>query len=259
MAIVGLLLAALMGLSLGLLGGGGSILAVPILKYVVGFGAKEAIASSLAVVGLTSLFGAIGHWRAGNVNSRVALVFGVVAMGGTYLGARLAVFFSGAAQLALFAVVMLLTAYFMFRENGSDGAEEKSDGGFSGEKMSYALIVLEGLAVGILTGLVGVGGGFLIVPALVVLGKVPMKEAVGTSLLVIAMKSVSGFAGYLGQVEIRWGYLALFTAVAIVGGLGGTYLVRYVPQGALKKVFAIFLVVMGAFILYQNWEVVPFV
>jgi uncharacterized membrane protein YfcA len=258
MAPLGLLLAGLMGISLGLLGGGGSILAVPILKYVVGFGAKEAIASSLAVVGLSSLFAAIGHWRAGNVNLRVALTFGTVAMAGTYLGARLAVFFSGAAQLALFGVVMIVAAYFMFRENGPNVAEDGPDGDFSGKGMSYGLIVVEGLAVGVLTGLVGVGGGFLIVPALVVLGNVPMKEAVGTSLLVIAMKSTSGFAGYLGQVEVRWGYLALFTAVAIAGSLGGTYLVRYVPQGALKKAFAVFLVVMGAFILYQNRGVIPF-
>jgi len=258
MAVMGLLLAALMGLSLGLLGGGGSILAVPILKYVVGFEAKEAIASSLAVVGLTSLFGAIGHWRAGNVNLRVALVFGAVAMAGTYLGARLAVFFSGSAQLALFAAVMLLAAYFMFRENGPDPAEEEPYGRSSGKRMSYTLIVVEGLAVGVLTGLVGVGGGFLIVPALVVLGKVPMREAVGTSLLVIAMNTASGFAGYLGQVEVRWGYLALFTVVAVAGGLGGTHLVRYVPQTALKKAFAVFLVVMGIFILYQNRGAIPF-
>lgn len=259
MAIVGLLLAVLMGLSLGLLGGGGSILAVPILKYVVGFGAKEAIASSLAVVGLTSLFGAIGHWRAGNVNLRVALVFGGVAMAGTYLGARLAAFFSGAAQLALFAAVMLLAAYFMFRENGSHPTKEESDSDSSDKRRrtSYSLIVVEGIAVGVLTGLVGVGGGFLIVPALVVLGKIPMKEAVGTSLLVIAMKSASGFAGYLGQVEVRWGYLALFTMVAIAGGLGGSHLVRYVPQMALKKAFAVFLVVMGVFILYQNRGAIP--
>jgi uncharacterized protein len=124
--------------------------------------------------------------------------------------------------------------------------------------MSYGLIVVEGLAVGVLTGLVGVGGGFLIVPALVVLGKVPMKEAVGTSLVVIAMKSAAGFAGYFGQVEIRWSYLAMFTAVAIAGSLGGTYLVRYVPQGVLKKAFAVFLIVMGIFILYQNRGAVPF-
>src|SRR5215208_1130731 len=251
MAIVGLLLAALMGLSLGFLGGGDSILAVPILKYVAGFGAKEAIASSLAVVGLTSLFATIGHWRAGNVNLRVALVFGSVAMAGTYLGARLAVFFSGAAQLALFAVVMIVAAYFMLRENGPKSAEDGLDSDSPGKSMSYGLIVVEGVAVGVLTGLVGVGGGFLVVPALVVLGKVPMKEAVGTSLLVIAMKSAAGFVGYFGQVEVRWGYLALFTAVAIAGSLGGAYLVRYVPQEALKKTFAVFLIVIGVFILYQ--------
>ena len=258
MAIIGLLLAALMGISLGLLGGGGSILAVPILTYVVGFGAKEAIASSLAVVGLTSFFAAVGHWRSGNVNVRVALIFGAVAMTSTYLGARLAVFFSGAAQLALFAAVMIVAAYFMFRENGSNSPEDGSDEDYAGKRMSYGLIVVEGLAVGVLTGLVGVGGGFLIVPALVVLGKVPMKVAVGTSLLVIAMKSAAGFAGYLGQVEVRWGYLALFTAAAIAGSLGGTYLVRYVPQGTLKKAFAVFLIVMGVFILYQNRGVLPF-
>src|SRR5215204_259458 len=258
MAIVGLLLAVLMGISLGLLGGGGSILAVPILKYVVGFGAKEAIASSLAVVGLTSLFAAVGHLRSGHVNLRVALIFGTVAMAGTYLGARLAVFFSGAAQLALFAVVMIVAAYFMFRENGPKSAEGGLDSDSPGKSMSYGLIVVEGVAVGVLTGLVGVGGGFLIVPALVVLGKVHMKEAVGTSLLVIAMKSAAGFVGYLSQVQISWIYLGLFTAVAIAGSLGGTYLVRYVPQGALKKIFAVFLVVMGAFILYQNRGAIPF-
>src|SRR5690606_20392361 len=115
MTTLGIALAALIGLSLGLLGGGGSILTVPIFVYVLGFGAKEAIAMSLAVVGATSLLGAIGHWRVGNVNLRVAGIFGVVAMAGTYVGARLAVYFSGAAQLMLFAVVMLAAAYFMFR------------------------------------------------------------------------------------------------------------------------------------------------
>lgn len=256
MAVVGLLLAVLMGLSLGLLGGGGSILAVPILTYVVGLEAKEAIAASLAVVGLTSLFGAASHWRTGNVNLRVALIFGAVAMAGAYLGARLAAFFSGTAQLALFAAVMLLAAYFMFRENGPD-PDEAADEETSGNSMSYVLIVVEGLVVGVLTGLVGVGGGFLIVPALVVLGKVPMKKAVGTSLLVIAMKSTSGFAGYLGQVDLQWGYLALFSVAAIAGSLGGTRLVRHIPQTGLKKAFAIFLVVMGIFILYQNRGAIP--
>jgi len=251
MAILGLLLAALIGLSLGLLGGGGSILTVPIFVYVLGFGAKEAIAMSLAVVGAVSLFGAVGHWRAGNVNLRVALIFGAVAMLGTYLGARLAVYFSGAAQLALFAVVMLVAAFFMFRDRPVAATVAASQGA-SVTEMPLLLIVLEGLAVGVLTGLVGVGGGFLIVPALVLLGKLPMKHAIGTSLLVIALKSAAGFYGYLGQVEVPWAFMTLFTAVAIVGILGGTYLVRYVPQHALKRAFSVFLVVMGGFILYQN-------
>jgi uncharacterized protein len=248
MDALGLLLGALIGLSLGVLGGGGSILTVPIFVYVLGYGAKEAIAMSLAVVGATALFGAAGHWRAGNVNFRVALVFGGVAMVGTYLGARLSVFFSGTAQLALFAVVMLVAAFFMLRDTGPAlrAPVERSS------TLSLLLIVLEGLAVGVVTGLVGVGGGFLIVPVLVLLGGLPMKQAVGTSLLVIALKSAAGFYGYLGQVEVPWAFMTLFSAVAIVGILGGTYLVRFVSQQALKRTFAVFLLVMGGFILYQN-------
>lgn len=188
-SVIGLLLAALIGVSLGLLGGGGSILVVPVFVYVLGFGAKEAIAMSLAVVGLTSLFGAYGHWRAGNVDLRVALIFGAVAMAGTYLGARVAVFFSGAAQLILFAGAMIAAAVFMFRDRtpGAEDVDGEAIYSNTSKRMSLKLIVPEGLAVGVLTGLVGVGGGFLIVPALVLLGKVPMKVAVGTSLLVIAM------------------------------------------------------------------------
>ena len=251
MLILGTVLAAFIGLSLGLLGGGGSILTVPIFVYVLGFGAKEAIAMSLAVVGATSLFGALSHWRAGNVNLRVALIFGVVAMAGTYLGARLAVYFSGAAQLTLFAVVMLVAAVFMFRKGKPDAGETVA-GGAQVKDMPIALIVIEGVAVGVLTGLVGVGGGFLIVPALVLLGGLPMKQAVGTSLLVIAMKSAAGFYGYLGQVEVQWAFMGVFTAVAIVGIVAGTYLVRFVSQAQLKRAFAVFLLVMGGFILWQN-------
>jgi uncharacterized protein len=255
--LLGFAAAALIGLSLGLLGGGGSILTVPIFVYLLGFGAREAIAMSLAVVGAVSLFGAAGHWRAGNVNVRVALIFGSVAMVGTYLGARLAIFVSGAAQLALFAVVMLVAAVFMFRDRGT--APELLAGP-AGEvpvqPMPLGLIVVEGMAVGVLTGLVGVGGGFLIVPALVLLGKLPMKQAVGTSLLVIAMKSATGFLGYLDQVVVPWGFMALFTMVAMVGIVGGTYLVRFVSQAQLRRTFAVFLVVMGSFILYQNRSVV---
>lgn len=256
MIIAGLALAAIVGLSLGMLGGGGSVLTVPIFVYVLGLDAKEAIAMSLAVVGVTSLFGAYSHWRAGNVNLRIALIFGSVAMAGTYLGARLAVFFSGPAQLLLFAVVMLAAAYFMIRDRRpAASATGTGDGEVAIARMPLGHIVLEGIAVGVLTGLVGVGGGFLVVPALVVLGRLPMKQAIGTSLLVISMKSASGFYGYLGQVDVDWTLLSLFTIVAVAGILAGTLLVRHVSQQTLRRSFAGFLMAMGAFILVLNIDV----
>lgn len=251
--MLGAALGLLIGLSLGMLGGGGSILTVPVFVYVLGFGAKEAIAMSLAVVGATSMFGAIAHWRCGNVNLRIALIFGVVAMVGTYLGARLAVLFSGSAQLVLFALVMLAAAYFMLRDSGTARFGRRLE--LRGEDpgtMPLPLIVLEGIGVGVLTGLVGVGGGFLIVPALVLLGKVPMKQAVGTSLIVIAMKSLAGFYGYLDQVDVAWAFMALFGAATVTGILLGTFLVRFVAAGALRRAFAVVLVAMGTIILYQN-------
>lgn len=249
MEMLGLALAVLIGLSLGLLGGGGSILAVPILVYVVGLGAKQAIASSLIVVGISSLFGALSHRRAGNVDLRTAIPFGVVAMGGAFLGARLALRVNGTVQLLVFAAVMLVAAVFMFRgrpkEFGATG--DRTPG------IRRGLAAGAGLSVGALTGFVGVGGGFLIVPALVLVARLPMKRAVGTSLLVIAMNSAAGFAGYLGHVEFPWRILGLFTAAAIGGIVPGTCLVRYVSQDTLRRAFAMFLLVVGSFILQQNW------
>lgn len=244
MIIVGLGLAALIGLSLGVLGGGGSILTVPIFVYVLGFGAKPAIAMTLPVVGTTSLIGAVSHWRQGNLDLRVALLFGAVAMTGAYLGARLAFLLTGAEQLAILGVVMLGAAVSMLRG--------RPEGDASLPRRPMPVILAAALAVGVLTGLVGIGGGFLAVPALVLLARTPMKQAVGTSLLVIAMNSAAGFAGYLGQVEIPWGFLTSFTAVAVVGILAGTRIVRYVSQQQLRRAFAIFLFAMAAFVLYQN-------
>ncbi|MDQ3658753.1 MAG: sulfite exporter TauE/SafE family protein [Actinomycetota bacterium] len=251
MTFLGLLLAIFMGLALGLLGGGGSILAVPILVYAFGFGAKEAVAASLAVVGLTSLFGAAEHWRRDRVRLSVALVFGLFAAVGAYLGAQLAGFLSGAVQLSLFGVVMLIAAFFMLRngEPDEDGEEAPSEGSVGRLFLRFAA---PGIGVGVLTGVVGVGGGFLIVPVLVLLGEIPMAAAVGTSLLVLAMNSFAGFAGYLGKVEIQWGIMSLFAALAVAGSFVGAYLVRFVPQHALKRGFAVFLIVMAVFILYEN-------
>lgn len=247
--LLGFALAALIGLSLGVLGGGGSILTVPVFVYVLGFGAKEAIVMSFPVVGATSLFGAIGHWRAGNVELRTAVLFGLVAMAGSYAGARLAVLVSGTAQLTLLAVVMLVAAASMLR---TPPAASEGEATGSGNKRRLVTVSIAGIAVGVLTGFVGIGGGFLIVPALVILAKTPMKQAVGTSLLVITMNSALAFLGYRGQVPIPWGFIALFTTVAVAGILAGTYLVRFVSVGALRRGFAAFLILTAAFMLYQN-------
>jgi uncharacterized membrane protein YfcA len=244
---LGLVCAALIGLTLGLLGGGGSILTVPVLVYVLGFAAKPAIAMSLPVVGVTSLVGAALHWRLGNVRVGTALTFGLVAMVGAFAGARLAVFVSGTAQLALLAVVMLAAAGSMLRGRRGDAS-----GAVPVEPPRLVLLLPVALGVGALTGLVGIGGGFLVVPALVLLARVPMRQAIGTSLLVIAMNSASGFAGYLGTVEIDWGFLAGFTVIAVLGALAGSALTARVSQAALRRVFAVFLLVMGGFVLYQN-------
>jgi uncharacterized protein len=231
------------------MGGGGSILTVPIFVYVLGYDPKLAIAMSLPVVGVTSLVGAIGHWRAGNVQLRAAGLFGVIAMVGAYGGAKLGGLLNGQVQLSILALVMLVAAAMMFRSAGRTPAAGSEP---AARDMPVHLLVPVALSVGVLTGLIGIGGGFLVVPALVILARTPMKQAVGTSLLVIAMNSVSGFAGYLGQVEVPWSFMAGFTAVAVAGILAGTYLVRFVSQRALKQAFAAFLIVMGSFILYRN-------
>ena len=244
MSALGLALAAAIGVSLGLLGGGGSILTVPVLVYVLGYAAKPAIAMSLVVVGMTSLIGASLHWRLGNVRVGMAVTFGLFAMIGAFAGAKLSVLLSGGVQLVLLALVMTVAAVSMLRRSSHDTEPSGS--------WRPALFVPVALGVGVLTGLVGIGGGFLVVPALVLLARVPMRQAVGTSLLVIAMNSASGFAGYLGTVKLDWAVLAGFTTIAVAGALAGTALVAHVPQAALKRGFAILLLLVGGFVLHRN-------
>ena len=251
MLILGYALAALIGLSLGLMGGGGSILTVPIFVYVLSYDPKLAIAMSLPVVGVTSLVGAIGHWRAGNVDLRTAALFGVFAMIAAYAGARLAAFLTGAIQLSLLALIMLAAAISMFL-NARRATPARAITKSEERPASLRLLLVVAVCVGVVTGVVGVGGGFLIVPALVLLGRISMKQAIGTSLLVIAMNCASGFVGYIGRVDIPWAFVLGFTAIAVLGILAGTYLVRYVSQGVLKQAFSVFLIVMGTFILVQN-------
>jgi uncharacterized protein len=248
--VVGYLLAAVVGLSLGLMGGGGSILTVPIFVYVLGYDPKLAIAMSLPVIGVTSLAGVIGHWKAGNVNVRAALSFGAIAIVGAFAGARMAAHVSGQIQLTLLAVVMLAAASMMLRSSRQPPMTETADS--AARPIAIGVLIPIALGVGVLTGLVGVGGGFLVVPALVLLANAPMRQAVGTSLLVIAINSFAGFAGYIGQVQMPWGFMAGFTATAVAGIVAGTYLVRFIAPGVLRQAFAVFLIVMGSLVLYKN-------
>ncbi len=251
--LVGTALAVLIGVSLGLLGGGGSILTVPILVYVIGVATHEAIALSLLVVGTTSVAALVPHARAGRVRWKTGALFGATSMVGAFGAGKLAHHIPGTALLLFFGAMMLVTAVAMMRgqkEAVSASTEEAPEGPIS--ELPIAKIVLEGLGVGAVTGLVGAGGGFLVVPALVLFGKLPMRTAVGTSLLVIAMKSFAAFAGYLSSVEVDWGLGAMVTAAAVLGSLVGGRLAGVVPQDLLRRGFAWFVVVMAVFILSQE-------
>lgn len=243
MLVVAALLSVVMGLTLGLLGGGGSILAVPILRYVVGAEAKEAIATSLLVVGATSVSCTINHARAGNVKWRTGFAFGLFAMGGAYPGGLLAKYFPGPLLLVLFALVMVAAGVAMIRGRKESGTVRPA---------SLVKAAAQGLLVGFVTGLVGAGGGFLVVPALVLFGGVDMRSAVGTSALVIAMNSFAGFAGYASHVSIDGTVAALVIGFAVAGSFLGAALVRRVDPTRLKSAFGWFVLAMAALMLYRE-------
>jgi uncharacterized membrane protein YfcA len=246
--VAGAVLAVLVGIALGLLGGGGSILTLPILVYVVGVPAHEAIALSLLIVGTTSVAALVPHAWKGRVRWKTGALFGATSMVGAYGAGKLAPFIPGTALLVLFAVLMLVTAFAMMRRSSSASDPPDLPEGRLRD-LPRTKIVLEGLAVGAVTGLVGAGGGFLVVPALVLLGRLPMRVAVGTSLLVIAMKSFAGFAGYVSSVSVDVELAALLTTAAVVGSVGGGALAGRVPARLLRRGFAWLVVVMGVFIL----------
>jgi uncharacterized membrane protein YfcA len=248
--VLTLAFALLIGVALGMLGGGGSILTVPVLTYVSGLDAKTAIAASLPIVALSSLFGALGHWRAGNVHARVAVTFGVFAMIGGFAGARAAQWISGQSQMLLFATVMLLAAVSMLRTRKGVAMSEPDVA-----RVAIGELAPLGLGVGVLTGLVGVGGGFLIVPALVRLARIPMRVAIGTSLTVIAMNATAGTIGYIGQVTWPFALLIPFIGLALVGVAIGTSTAQRVPQSVLRRSFGVLLLVVGIFVMYQNRSV----
>lgn len=242
--IIVLLLSVCIGMTLGLLGGGGSILAVPVLKYVAGMEAKEAIATSLLVVGTTAAVGGLRHAKQGNVDWRTGTFFAITAMVGAYGGGRASNWFEGSTLLVLFATMMLVTAVMMFRGRGELAPRES--------EMPVGVVCIEGLAVGFATGLVGAGGGFMIVPALVLLGGMPMHKAVGTSLMIMTLKSYSAFIGYVNHVDVDYQIAAAVTACAVVGTLVGTSFSHRVPAQVLRKGFAWFVLCMAGFVLAQE-------
>lgn len=245
--VLALFLAVLVGVSLGLMGGGGSILTVPILTYVLGMEPREAIAASLFVVGVTSAVSVVSHARAGRVRWRTGLIFGAAGMVGAFLGGLAGGHIPGAVLMVLFAMMMIATATAMIR-----GRKKAATDAAPTAAPQLWRVLLDGVLVGVATGLVGAGGGFLIVPALHLLGGLPMAIAVGTSLLVIAMKSFTGLAGYLLSVRVDWPIVLGFTAAAIAGSFVGAALAGRVPEKALRRGFGIFVLVVGAFVLVQE-------
>ena len=209
---------------------------------------REAIAASLFIVGATSAVSMIGHAKAGRVRWKTGLLFGVAGMVGAFAGGLLGGIIPGAILMVLFAGMMIVTATAMIRGRKNQ-ATKAADAEY---KPALARILLDGFLVGIATGLVGAGGGFLIVPALNLLGGLPMAIAVGTSLLVITMKSFAGLSGYLFSVQLNWPIVLAFTATAIAGSFAGVALAGRVPERALRKGFGIFVLVMGAFVLVQE-------
>jgi uncharacterized protein len=262
MEIIGFIGALLMGISLGLIGGGGSILTVPILVYLFHIEPVMATAYSLFIVGFTSLLGSASHIKQHNIHWRTAAVFGIPSIISVYVTRQFLVplipaeiitlgdfvLTKSLVMLLIFALLMVFASYSMIKPKS--GFQEEKQGAI---KYRYSLILFEGLGVGMITGLVGAGGGFLIIPALVLLAKLPMKKAVGTSLVIIGLKSLIGFTGDInGSSIIDWSFLSIFAAIASVGIFLGSYISKYVKDEKLKPIFGYFVLIMGVYIVFKE-------
>lgn len=258
--ILGYLGALVIGITLGLIGGGGSILTVPVLVYILAVNPVTATAYSLFVVGTSSLVGAVKKMKKKLVDLRTATVFAIPAFIAVYSTRKFLVpaipdhifTLSGfevtkdIGIMLFFAVIMVVASISMIKNNGEEDVAETK------VKYNYPLIVLEGIVVGVLTGIVGAGGGFLIIPALVLLAKLPMKKAVATSLLIIAVKSLIGFIGDVQNLEIDWIFLLIFTGISVLGIFVGDYLTKFINGQKLKKGFGWFVLVMGIYIIWME-------
>mgnify|MGYP004447081785 FL=1 len=258
--ILGYIGALIIGLVLGLIGGGGSILTVPILVYALSLNPVIGTAYSLFVVGATSLVGAVKNMMKGMVDLKTAIIFAIPAFIAVYLTRAFLIpaipeelfqvgnfmVTKNLAIMLFFAIIMLLASISMIRNkrNETDEVIEIT--------YNYPLIIIEGLVVGTITGIVGAGGGFLIIPALVLLAKLPMKKAVATSLLIIAIKSLIGFLGDVQNLDIDWSFLLIFTGISVVGIFIGIWLNKFIDGKKLKKAFGWFVLLMGIYIIYKE-------
>jgi uncharacterized membrane protein YfcA len=264
--IIGYFAALLIGVSLGLIGGGGSILTLPILTYMFQIDAKTGTAYSLFIVGATALVGGLRLAKQGMVEYKTLVVFAIPALASVYVTRAYLVpripdhlFTLGGFEVTgdigimlFFALIMLLASFSMIRGRKNEQVQD------SEISYNYPMILVEGILVGLVTGVVGAGGGFLIIPALVILAKLPMKMAVGTSLMIIAVKSLIGFLGDLGNPQIGmgqgidWPFLLIFTGIALLGIFVGIYLSKFISGAKLKKGFGWFVLVMGIYILAER-------
>ena len=259
MFILVILAGAVTGIVLGLFGSGGSIIAMPALLYLLHVEAKSAIAMSLGIVAVTATISGWDNWRRGTVDVRVAAMFGLFGMVGTYAGARLGIYTPVTLQLTLFALVMYAAAWKMLQKKklpqvplAVAGVANIAVAETEAIKARMGHIALHGVGVGVLTGLVGVGGGFLIVPALVLLSGMPMKIAIGTSLVIVAAKSYSGFVGYIGAVPVDWALMGSFTLVTVAGSFVGTRIAHRFSQEILQKSFALFLIMVASYMIVKS-------
>lgn len=258
--LIALLFSVLIGVSLGLIGGGGSILTLPVLVYLLHINPVLSTAYSLFVVGSTSLVGSVNYMKKGLVSYKAALIFAAPSLIAVFLTRKFLMpmipdelFTVGGflvtkdlGIMVFFAVVMLVASYSMIRSKTVEECEDCEP------TYNLPIIAAEGVLVGVLTGIVGAGGGFLIIPALVLLAKLPMKMAVGTSLLIIAAKSLFGFLGDLSTQTIDWVFLLKFTGMSIIGIFIGSYLSRFIPGAKLKKAFGWFVLAMGVYIIVKE-------
>ena len=261
MSILGYLASIFIGIALGLIGGGGSILTVPVLVYLFSVNAVLATAYSLFIVGTTSLVGSLTYFKKGLVNFKTAIVFGIPSIISVFLTRAYVVpaipheifkigefvITKGILLMLLFAILMIFASFSMIKKSNNIEVATPEK-----QTFNYPLILIEGFVVGLLTGLVGAGGGFLIIPALVILSKLPMKEAVGTSLVIIAAKSLIGFFGEGSETLIDWVFLAKVTTFAIVGIFIGMGLSKKIDGAKLKPVFGWFVLIMGIYILIKE-------